>query len=73
MFVFMVVAIVKGAIAPLQISYWLHCRGVGALFGKPISGGSMNPGRLLVAMNFQYHWICWLSPIIGAVVAFYMI
>ncbi len=76
MFVFLSVATDKRAhssIAGLAIGFTV---GMNALFGGLISGGSMNPGRsfgpALVAMNFQYHWIYWLAPIIGAVVVTFL-
>ncbi|MCS4542402.1 MAG: MIP family channel protein [Euryarchaeota archaeon] len=47
-----------------------------ALLGGPISGGSMNPARsfgpALVGINFQYHWIYWLAPILGAITATFL-
>lgn len=47
--------------------------GLEAMFGGPISGASMNPARsfgpALIGWVWQYHWIYWLAPVLGAVVA----
>jgi aquaporin NIP len=47
--------------------------GLEAMFGGPISGASMNPARSLGPALFsgawQYHWMYWAGPIVGAVLA----
>lgn len=44
---------------------------LGALWGGPISGASMNPARsfgpALLSGVWFHHWIYWLGPVIGAV------
>ena len=46
---------------------------IGALFGGPISGASMNPARslgpALLSGAFEAHWLYWLAPILGSSLA----
>ena len=43
------------------------------IVGGPITGAAMNPARVfgpgLVAGFWEYHWIYWVGPILGSVVA----
>ena len=43
------------------------------LFGGPITGAAMNPARVfgtaLAAGFWEYHWVYWIGPVLGAVVA----
>ena len=55
---------------PLQIGFAVV---VGGLFGGKFTGGSMNPARsfgpALVTGIWDNHWIYWLGPITGALIA----
>ena len=55
---------------PLQIGFAVV---VGGLFGGQFTGGSMNPARsfgpALVAGKWHEHWVYWLGPIAGGVLA----
>jgi MIP family channel proteins len=59
-----------GPLAGTAVGFTL---GFNVLFGGSISGGSLNPARsfgpALVTGNFDFHWIYWVAPIIGGLIA----
>ncbi|MEO8611035.1 MAG: MIP family channel protein [Chloroflexota bacterium] len=58
-----------GAPAALAIGFTVA---LDAMWGGPISGASMNPARsfgpALIAGHWEYQWVYWLAPILGAVI-----
>ncbi|MDN5847763.1 MAG: aquaporin [Candidatus Nitrosocosmicus sp.] len=57
-------------LAGLAIGFTL---GLNVIFGGSITGGSLNPARsfgpALITWDFAYHWIYWVAPIAGGLIA----
>lgn len=57
-------------LAGLAIGFTL---GLNVIFGGAITGGSLNPARsfgpALIMFDFNYHWVYWVAPIIGGLIA----
>jgi MIP family channel proteins len=60
----------SSAVAPFAIGATVFA---GALVTGPLTGGSFNPARsfgpALVAGNWTAHWLYWLAPILGMLIA----
>ena len=61
------------AVAPFAIGATVFA---GALVTGPLTGGSFNPARslgpALVANEWTSHWLYWLAPIAGMVLAMHL-
>lgn len=70
MFVIATCVIQEQALAGIYIGWTVT---VGALAGGALTGASMNPARsfapALLSGAWTHHWLYWVAPIIGAVVA----
>lgn len=57
-------------LAGLAIGFTL---GLNVIFGGSITGGSLNPARsfgpALITWEFNYHWIYWIAPVAGGLIA----
>ena len=70
-----VLATTRGALRPASVGFLAIglAATAGYLFGTPITGASMNPARsfgpALVAGVWKEHWLFWIGPLVGAVLA----
>jgi glycerol uptake facilitator-like aquaporin len=69
----LVIFFINFKIAPLAGAAIGFTLGFNVILGGSISGGSLNPARsfgpALIVGNFDFHWIYWIAPILGGLIA----